>query len=61
MDEIRELVGRDATVFFISHDLEQVAAVCDRVMWLEQGEVREVGRPEGILEHYARHAAEHAA
>lgn len=55
LQEIRTLAGAGSTVFFISHDLDQVDALCDRVLWLEQGVVRELGQPGEILERYERH------
>jgi len=53
--EVRALAARGATVFFISHDLEQVGTLCDRVMWLQDGEPREIGDPESVIERYSRH------
>jgi ABC-type polysaccharide/polyol phosphate transport system ATPase subunit len=60
LNEVRTLVGGGATVFFISHDLDQVAALCDRVMWLDAGEVREIGQTSEVVARYARHLAAHA-
>jgi lipopolysaccharide transport system ATP-binding protein len=54
LQEIRTLAGRGSTVFFISHDLEQVTSVCDRVMWLDAGLVREIGDAAVVVESYAR-------
>jgi ABC-type polysaccharide/polyol phosphate transport system ATPase subunit len=31
-----------------------VRALCDRVLWLEQGAVREVGAPNDLLDRYER-------
>jgi ABC-type polysaccharide/polyol phosphate transport system ATPase subunit len=53
LQHIRTLVARGSSVLFISHDLDQVAAVCDRVLWLERGEVRAVGPPDAVLSRYA--------
>lgn len=57
LNEVRALVGGGATVFFISHDLDQVAALCDRVMWLDGGKVREIGATGDVVGRYARHLA----
>jgi lipopolysaccharide transport system ATP-binding protein len=54
LQEIRALAAAGSTVFFISHDLDQVRALCDRVLWLEQGAVREVGAPNDLLDRYER-------
>lgn len=60
LNEVRTLVGGGATVFFISHDLNQVASLCDRVMWLDSGEVKEIGATGEVVERYMRHLTEHA-
>jgi lipopolysaccharide transport system ATP-binding protein len=61
LSEVRALARSGATVFFISHELHQVAALCHRVMWLDRGRVREIGGAEDVVEHYRRHLAGHAA
>jgi ABC-type polysaccharide/polyol phosphate transport system ATPase subunit len=61
LDEVRTLARSGATAFFISHDLQQVAALCDRVMWLDQGRVVEIGGAEEVVERYRRYLAENAA
>jgi ABC-2 type transport system ATP-binding protein len=52
--QLRELVrterDRGATVFFSSHVLGQVEAVCDRVAILVEGEVRAVDSVEGLMD-----------
>jgi ABC-type polysaccharide/polyol phosphate transport system ATPase subunit len=59
LSEVASLVAGGGTVFFVSHDLELMAGLCDRVMWLADGEVREIGDPEQVVEHYSRQVAEH--
>ncbi|AQL43332.1 ABC transporter ATP-binding protein [Halorientalis sp. IM1011] len=49
-DIIREENERGATVFFSSHILEQVEAVCDRVGILQNGELVAVDTIEGLRE-----------
>ena len=50
--KIDEFKRQGVTIFFVSHDLEAVARVCDRVIWIDQHEVREDGRPDEVIEHY---------
>jgi ABC-type polysaccharide/polyol phosphate transport system ATPase subunit len=46
-------------VFFVSHDLTQVTALCDRVMWLDHGRLREIGPGPDVVERYADELARH--
>ena len=52
LTEIRTIVSRGSTVFFVSHDLDQVTALCNRVMWLDRGNVREIGPAAEVVERY---------
>jgi ABC-type polysaccharide/polyol phosphate transport system ATPase subunit len=52
--EISGLHRAGRTVMFVSHDLDQVAEVCKRVMWLEGGKLRSVGEADDVIEAYAR-------
>ena len=59
LEEIKGLHADGRTVIFVSHSLDQVAEVCDAVLWLERGEVKAYGAVEPTLEAYA--AAHHGA
>jgi lipopolysaccharide transport system ATP-binding protein len=61
LNEVSSLAAAGSTVFFVSHDLQQVAGLCDRVMWLQDGDVREIGQPDEVVERYRRHLADHGA
>jgi lipopolysaccharide transport system ATP-binding protein len=41
------------TIFFCSHSLYQVEALCDRVIWIEGGRIREDGEPASVIAHYS--------
>jgi ABC-type polysaccharide/polyol phosphate transport system ATPase subunit len=60
LSEVSSLAAAGATVFFVSHDVEQVATLCDRVMWLKDGEVQEIGDPAEVVARYGRHVVDHA-
>jgi lipopolysaccharide transport system ATP-binding protein len=40
------------TLFFVSHDTAAVVNLCDHVLWLEHGQVREAGPAKEVCEHY---------
>lgn len=50
--EINALHRAGRTIFFVSHDLDQMASVCERVLWLEQGELKVDGPAAEVLEAY---------
>lgn len=54
LQEIKSLHTQGRTVFFVSHSLEQVADVCERVMWFDQGTVKEIGPADVLLPAYER-------
>lgn len=46
---------RDRTVVIVSHSMETLKNLCDRVMWLNDGEIKRIGRTAGILQEYQRY------
>jgi ABC-type polysaccharide/polyol phosphate transport system ATPase subunit len=60
IDEIKRFHREGRTVIFVSHDLDQMAAVCDRVIWLERGRVERDGPVEPVLAAYERQHRSHA-
>ncbi|WP_245630345.1 ABC transporter ATP-binding protein [Amphibacillus sediminis] len=49
---IKELVGKAKLVIIVTHSHKFAKKSCDRLIWLEKGEIREIGDPETVLEHY---------
>lgn len=47
-----ELMSGGTTVLFVSHSLEQIREMCNRVIWLEHGEVKMIGRAEEVCNAY---------
>lgn len=54
LEEIKRLHREGRTIFFVSHNLSQVAEVCERTMWLERGLVRDLGPTAEVLDAYSR-------
>jgi ABC-type polysaccharide/polyol phosphate transport system ATPase subunit len=46
------LIDSDQTVVFVSHGLEQVRKLCNRVVWLESGRIRRLGNTADVLSEY---------
>jgi ABC-type polysaccharide/polyol phosphate transport system ATPase subunit len=51
-EKIREMRGGDVTIVYISHDFKSVVDICDRALWLDQGELKMDGEPEEVVRCY---------
>jgi ABC-type polysaccharide/polyol phosphate transport system ATPase subunit len=58
-DRIRELRNGGCAIVFVSHILDQVRALCERTIWLDQGHVVADGATDEVLPRYEAHSAEH--
>lgn len=55
IEQIRHDAG---TVFFVSHSLNSVRAMCTRAIWLDKGKIRADGPVDEIADQYAEYVAE---
>lgn len=51
-DRIMQLKERGATILFCSHNIYQVEALCQRVLWLDKGKVRAFGESAAVCQQY---------
>lgn len=47
-----ELMGGGTTVLFVSHSLTQIREMCNRVVWLEHGRIKMIGKTEEVCDAY---------
>ena len=52
MNRMMELMSGGTTVLFVSHSLEQIQKMCNRVVWLDHGRVVEAGSTESVCGKY---------
>lgn len=51
--KMKELISnKDRTVVIVSHNLGMLNDLCDRVLWLNDGEIKEIGEPKEVVAHY---------
>ncbi len=51
--KMKEIISSGATTILVSHSLEQVRSMCDKVLWLHKGEQMDFGGDvEGICDRY---------
>ena len=51
-ERLQELQERGATILLASHDQEQIAELCTRVLWLAHGRMQAYGTPEEVYDAY---------
>ena len=47
-----ELMGGGTTVLFVSHSLSQIREMCDRVLWLDHGEMKMLDAAQDVCDAY---------
>lgn len=52
---IAQKIKSDRTVILVSHQLSQIQTLCNRVLWVEQGYVQEIGEPHPVIDRYVNH------
>ena len=50
----------ETTVVMVSHDPYEIRSVCDRVLWLEGGRMRQIGQTEDVLNAYTDYVTQSA-
>ena len=52
--KIHDMIQGGTTVFFVSHNIQQVRELCTRVIWIDNGNLKADGDVESITEEYMR-------
>lgn len=53
-NRMKELMSGGATVLFVSHDLEKIEEMCDKVIWLNRGKVVMFGDTDEVCKEYRK-------
>lgn len=53
MSRMKEMMAGGTTVLLVSHSLDQIREVCDRVIWIDQGQIKMIGKTEKVCAAYA--------
>lgn len=46
LDKMMSMINGGTTVLFVSHSLEQIKTLCNRVVWIDKGKVKGIGKKE---------------
>ncbi len=51
-NKIRELKDFGASIILVSHQMEPIIEFCDRCMWMDNGNIVQIGAPLDVIENY---------
>ena len=51
-EKLKEIKANGTTIVIVSHSMDQLYKICDRLIWLEEGLIKEEGLPRVIGEEY---------
>ena len=54
-ERMKELMTMGTTVLFVSHSLPQIEEMCDKVIWIEEHKIKEIGKTKEICEKYQQY------
>ncbi|UCC82210.1 MAG: ABC transporter ATP-binding protein [Gemmatimonadota bacterium] len=52
LNRITEIAAAGCTVLFVGHNLEMIASICDRALWLDKGELLALGPAPEVVQRY---------
>ena len=51
---IQNMVDNGTTILFVSHSIDQVQKICNKIVWLEHGHMKRFGDAEDVCDEYRR-------
>lgn len=51
-NKLQQIKQKGTTIVIVSHSMGQIQSICNRVLWLEQGVIREEGAPDSVCTDY---------
>jgi lipopolysaccharide transport system ATP-binding protein len=52
---MKERIGGDQTVVFVSHSDKQIEELCDRAIWINEGSIFSSGSAQDVIREYKQH------
>lgn len=53
-ERIRKMIEDGVTILLVSHDISMIERLCNKVLWLDHGEIKDIGKTQGICERYKK-------
>lgn len=51
-EKLQEIKRNGTTIVIVSHVMGQIEQICDKAIWIEEGRIREEGKPKVVGQHY---------
>ncbi|MEI7555587.1 ABC transporter ATP-binding protein [Candidatus Chlorohelix sp.] len=56
LDRMLKMKEAGKTIILVSHSMDQIETICDQVLWLENGRIREYGSTAEVVQNYKKRA-----
>ena len=56
LERVKQAGESGMSVLFVSHDMDAIARLCDRVLWLNAGQIVKIGTPDEVVTQYQNSA-----
>lgn len=53
-ERIQNMMDKETTILFVSHSIEQVKSICNKIVWLDHGHMKRFGEADLICEEYKK-------
>jgi lipopolysaccharide transport system ATP-binding protein len=61
LGKMGQVAEEGRTVLFVSHDMTNIAVLCEETIWIDHGKLRERGPSRQVIEHYINYGGSTAA
>ena len=51
-ERIRKMIEEGVTILLVSHDMGMIERLCNKVLWLDHGEMKKLGKTAEVCEKY---------
>jgi ABC-2 type transport system ATP-binding protein len=53
-EKMKAMMQGGATVIFVSHSIEKIKELCDKVLWLEGGRIMKIGKADDVCDEFSK-------
>jgi ABC-type polysaccharide/polyol phosphate transport system ATPase subunit len=53
-ERVKEMISESGTVVIVSHSLGMLNKICNRLVWIDDGDMKQIGNPEDIISKYSK-------